>query len=188
MSVKSIINLLNWMFQLTYCEFEGKYYVLDSGPIGLGATGEIAIIYMEEFQIKAMRTSPYDISNWYWYVDDSELKCERRITEGLLEHLNSIEPEVIVFTEEEEVNNEIAVLDLKQMINRKKKSIEFTVNYKKTHTNINVKEKSNHPDNMKRGIIKGFTERAKRLCDEEHSKEELENIDDVFVANGYEGK
>ena len=33
MSVKSIMELLNWMFRLTYCEFEGKYYVLDSGPV-----------------------------------------------------------------------------------------------------------------------------------------------------------
>ena len=138
------------MFQLTYCEFEGKYYVLDSGPIGLGATGEIAMIYMEEFQIKAMKTSPHDISNWYWYVDDSELKCRQGRSEEILEHLNSIEPHTIVFTKEEEENNEIAVLDLKQMVNRKKKNIEFTVNYKKTHTNINVKEKSNHPDNMKK--------------------------------------
>ena len=30
------------------------------------------------------------------------------------------------------------------------------VHYKKTHTNINVKEKSNHPPYMKKGIIKGF--------------------------------
>lgn len=38
---------------------------------------------------------------------------------------------------------------------------------------------------MKRGIIKGFTERAKRLCDEEHLEDELQNVEDVFVANGY---
>ena len=110
---------------------------------------------MEEFQMKAMRTPPYDISNWYWYVDDSELKCERRISEGILEHLNSIEPETIIFTKEEEVNNEIAVLHLKQMVNRTTKKIEFTVNYKMTYTNINVNEKSNHPYNTKRGIING---------------------------------
>lgn len=49
---------VEWMFGLTYCEFEGEHYVLESGPIGLGATGEIAIIYMEEFQIRATKTSP----------------------------------------------------------------------------------------------------------------------------------
>ncbi len=50
------------------------------------------------------------------------------------------------------------------------------VHNKKTHTNINVKEKSNHPTCVKKGITKGFADRARALCD------------DVFVANGFERK
>ena len=96
---------------------------------------------MEEFQLKAIRTSPHDIKDWFWYVDDSELKCKKGTSEEILDHLNTIEPEHIVFTKEEEEDNELAVLDLKQTIDRKKKKICFTVNYKKKHTNINVKEK-----------------------------------------------
>ena len=46
------MELLKWMFSLAYCGFDGKHYVLGSGPIGLGATGEIAMIYMEEFQLR----------------------------------------------------------------------------------------------------------------------------------------
>ena len=42
------MKLLNWIFKLTYCQYNGKYYVLDCGPIGLSVVGEIAIIYMEE--------------------------------------------------------------------------------------------------------------------------------------------
>ena len=38
---------------------------------------------------------------------------------------------------------------------------------------------------MKRAIIKGFADRARALCDEKHLAEELHNIEDVFVANGY---
>ena len=56
LSVESIMKLLKWMFGLTYCEYDGKHYILESGPIGLGATGEIAKIYMEEFQLRAMKT------------------------------------------------------------------------------------------------------------------------------------
>ena len=33
--------------------------------------------------------------------------------------------------------------------------------------------------------MKGFTDRARALCDEKHLAEELNNIKDVFVANGY---
>ena len=45
--------------------------------------------------------------------------------------------------------------------------------------------RSNHTDYIKRGIIKGFAERARALCDEEFLEKELENLEDVFVANGY---
>ena len=38
---------------------------------------------------------------------------------------------------------------------------------------------------MKRGIIKGFIDRAKALCDKEQLQDELTNVEDVFVANGY---
>ena len=49
---------VEWMFGLAYCGFEGEHYALKSGATGLGATGEIAIIYAEEFQIRATKTSP----------------------------------------------------------------------------------------------------------------------------------
>ena len=150
LSVRSIMELLNWMFGLTYCEFEGQHYVLESGPIGLGATGEIAMIYMEEFQIRVMETSPHPLDQWYWYVDDSEMKCKKDQSDEILEHLNNIEPGVIVFTKEDQEGDTLPVLDLKQKVDRETKQIECMVHYKKTHTNINIKEKSNHPPNVKK--------------------------------------
>ena len=50
LSVRPIIELLKWMFGLAYGEYGGRHYVLRSRQIALGATGEIAHIYMEEFQ------------------------------------------------------------------------------------------------------------------------------------------
>jgi hypothetical protein len=57
----------------------------------------------------------------------------------------------------------INVLDLKQKVDRKTEEVECMVHYKTTHTNINVKERSNHPSCMKKGIIKGFADRARVL-------------------------
>ena len=45
LSVQSIMKLLKWIFALTYCEYGGKHFVLDCGPIGLSVTGEVAIPY-----------------------------------------------------------------------------------------------------------------------------------------------
>ncbi len=100
---------------------------------------------MEEFQLRAIETSPYPLDQWYWYVDDSELKCKEEESEGILKHLNNIKPGVIVFTKEDKKDDVLPVLDLKQRVDRKTKQVECMVHYKKTHTNINVKERSNHP-------------------------------------------
>ena len=106
----------------------------------------------------------------------SEMKCKEDQSEEILEHLNSIKPDVIVFTKENQVEDTLPVLDLKQKVDRKTKQVECMVHYKKTHTNINVKAKSNHPPCMKKGIIKGFADRARALCDEKHLEEELKNV------------
>ncbi len=59
-----LMELLKWMFDLTYCKYGGRHFVLDSRPIGLGATDEIAIIYMEDLQLRALETSPYPLNEW----------------------------------------------------------------------------------------------------------------------------
>ena len=80
-----------------------------------------------------MQTSP---SPWYWYVDDIEMKCKEDQSERVLEHLNSIKPDVIIFTKENQVEDTLPVLDLKQKLNRETKLVECTVHYMKTHINI----------------------------------------------------
>ena len=186
LSVGSIMDLLKWIFGLTYCEFEGKHYVLESGPIGLGVTGEIAIIYMEEFILSVQKSCPYPLKEWYWYVDDSEVICKAKNTGKILEYLNNVKPGILVFTKEEQEDETLSVLDLKQIVDRKTKRLKFSIHYKTTHTNINVHARSNHPEYMKKAIVKGFAERAKQLCDEDSVEEEIRNIENVFVANGYE--
>ena len=185
LTVQSIMKLLRWIFALTYCEYEGKHYVLDCGPIGLNVTGEVAIIYMEDFQMRAKTNEHPELNDWPWYVDDSVLKCKRHKAQEILDHINSIEPEHIKFTKEEEEDNKLAVLDLELNVNRKKKKIEFNVHYKKTNTNITIKKKSSHTESTKRGIIKGYSDRARRLCDPEYLNDELKNVKEVFKENGY---
>ena len=106
-----------------------------------------------------------ELNNWPWYVDDSVLKCKKRKSNPILDHLNSIEPEFLRFTKEEEEDNKLAVLDLGCHVNREKKKVEFNVHYKKTNTNITIKKKSNHRESTKRGVIKGYADRAIVILD-----------------------
>ena len=88
--------------------------VLYSGPVGLNATGEIAIIYTEDFHLRTMETSPYPLHEWFWYVDDSETKCKEGEAQEILDHLNTIEPGVIVFIKEDQEGYVLPVLELNQ--------------------------------------------------------------------------
>ena len=184
-SIRSIMKLLRWIFALTYCEYGGKHYVLDCGPIGLSVVGEVAIIYMEDFQMRTKSERFPELENWPWYVDDSVLKCKREKASEILKHINGIEPNTIKFTKEEEENNKLAVLDLELNVNRTEKKIECNVHYKKTNTNITIKKTSNHKESIKTGVIKGYADRARTLCDPKYLEDEMKNIEAVFEDNGY---
>ena len=87
-----------------------------------------------------------------------------------MDHLNSIEPDSIKFTKEEEEDNKLPVLDLELNVNRKTKKVEFNVHYKKTNTNITIKKRSNHRESTKKGVIKGYADRARAYCDPPYIK------------------
>ena len=82
--------------------YEGKHYILDCRPKFFSLVGEVAIIYMEEFQIKVKTNEYPELEEWPWYVDDSVLKCKRNRSDEILDHLNEQEPGIIRFTKEEE--------------------------------------------------------------------------------------
>ena len=84
------MKLLKWIFALTYCEYDNKHHVLDCGPIGLSVVGEVAIIYMEDFQLRAKHVDYPELNEWPWYVDDSVLKGKGEKATTILDHLNSI--------------------------------------------------------------------------------------------------
>ena len=159
MSVQSIMKLLKWTFKLTYCEYGGNHYTLDCGTIGLSIVGEVAIIYMEEFQMKVKSAEYPELQEWPWYVDDSVLKCKRNRSDVILGHLNEQDASVR-FTKEEEKDNKMSVLDLMCNVNRKRKKIEFDVHHKPKNTNITLKKQSNHRESTKKGVIKEYEHRG----------------------------
>ena len=62
------------------------------------------------------------------------------------------------------------------------------MHYKKTHTNIPIKKKSNHIESIKKTVIQGYADRERVLCDEQilKSESEMNKIEEVFRENGYE--
>ncbi len=50
------------------------------------------------FDLLQVSRSTLCVRKWYWYVDDREMKCQKDQPDEILKHLNSIKPDVIVFT------------------------------------------------------------------------------------------
>ena len=186
LTVGSVMSLLEWIYSRMYCEFWGEIYELDCGPIGLGVTGEVARIYMEDFQIRALEACEEEPMEWIWYVDDSQavVKDEEH-GRRFCEHLNQIEPGIIEFTMEFEDEGKVAMLDLNQE-RKEGGGLTFSVYYKKTNTNIMIKKRSNHAPSVKKAVMKSFVDRAFNLCSETKKEEELMNVKKMFVANGYD--
>ena len=65
---------------------------------------------MEDFENKALDTTPHPPAFWYCYVDDTYTKQKRDYSEQFLEHINSLSPH-IKFTTEEEVEGSLDFLD-----------------------------------------------------------------------------
>ena len=152
-SIRNIMRLLKWIFNLTYCEYGGLHYVLDCRPI-VRVVGEVAIIYMEDFQIRARSAEFPELNAWPWYVDDSVLKCKKDKATKILDHIHGIEPDCIKFTKEEEENDKLSVLNLELNVNREKEKVEFNVHYKKTNTNIMIKKNQITQNKSNKGLSK----------------------------------
>ena len=48
-----------------------KRALRDCGPVGLSVVDEVAIIYMEDFQMRAKSIEFPELEEWPWYVDNS---------------------------------------------------------------------------------------------------------------------
>jgi hypothetical protein len=185
LSPQSVKELLTFCLTNSYFEVNQKWFKINCGMIGLDLMGVTADLYMEQHEMNAVRTSEDAPSDQARYVDDyiSRMEDENN-ADRYLNHLNSLEPE-IQFTIEKEENNKISVLDLQIEKDLANSRLVFDVHYKPTCTNIQVKKRSNHPEACKKGIIKGFADRNRRLCSQEKLVDAQKFTEKVFVANGF---
>lgn len=80
------------------------------------------------------------------------LRCKKNQSGVILERLIGVEPDVIIFTKEDQEEDVLPALDWKQKVVRKTKQVECMIHYKKTHTSI--KERLSHPPYVKMDIIR----------------------------------
>ena len=111
MSIQQITTLLEFCLTNTYFLFQGKYYEQVQGAaMGSPISPLIANLFMDEFEVKALCTSPHPPSLWLGFVDDTFVITKAEHSQPLLHHINSQDP-YIQFTVEPTQEGSLPFLD-----------------------------------------------------------------------------
>ena len=111
MSIPQIISLLEFCLTQTYFLFQGKYYKQTQGAaMGSPISPLIANIFMEEFEVQALQSSPNPPSMWLRFVDDTFVINRTEHSQQLLQHINN-QDQHIQFTVEPTQQGSLPFLD-----------------------------------------------------------------------------
>ena len=124
---------------------------------------------------------------WHRFVDDVISVINSSDEALLLDHLNEQHPR-ITFTMERENEGKMPFMDVLFKRGEEDK-FDRAVYRKPTHTGRCLSFDSHHPTSVKRGIVRGFVDRAIKVCSDEKSKKgEIGHIMGEMKGNGYPKK
>ena len=99
LSIDSITSLLEFCITSTYFSFQGKFYEQVEGTaMGSPLSPIVANIYMENFEVEAIRSAPNPPQFWKRYVDVTFTILQSSKKEEFLEYLTSIGPEDTIYS------------------------------------------------------------------------------------------
>nr|VZI00047.1 unnamed protein product [Spirometra erinaceieuropaei] len=177
-----IIELLELCLK-TFFTFNGQVYEQKKGtPMGSPLSGLIAEAVLQ--RLERLVFSSYPPKFWARYVDDTFVIIKRGDVQAFKALLNSIFPD-IQFTMEEELNNQLAFLDV-QVTKLEDGWIRTRVYRKAANISQILHFKSNHPVGRKRSCVRTLFQRVQTHCSDDNGrKEEIKYLHALFKANGY---
>ena len=183
MSIKHIIDLPEFCLRSTYFTYQGKYYKqVEGAAMGSPISPIVANLYMENFELRALNTSPSPPLMWKRFVDDTFVFMKKAHKEEFLTHLNSVDNNIQFTTEEPRSDGSLPFLDI-LITPDKDGRLDTTVYRKPTHTDQYLHWDSHHTISSKYSVVGTLHHRAKTICsnrqvlqqEEEHLSEALMN-------------
>ena len=168
MSIPQITTLLEFCLTQTYFLFQGKYYKQTQGAaMGSPISPIIANIFMEEFEVQALQSSPNPPSMWLRFVDDTFVINRAEHIQSLLQHINNQDPH-IQFTVEPTQHGSLPFLDTLVII-QPDNTLSTSVYRKPTHTDQYLHWDSNHHITAKHSVYNTLAHRAKTVSSTQES-------------------
>ena len=162
MSIAQITSLLEFCLTHTYFLFQGKYYQQAQGAaMGSAINPLIANIFMEEFEVKALRSFPNPPSLWLRFVDNTFVISMAEHSQDLLQHINNQDPH-IQFTVEPTQQESLPFLDTLVTV-QPDNTFSTSVYRKPSHTDQYLHWDSNHHITAKQSVFNTLAHRAKTV-------------------------
>ena len=142
----------------------------------------VANLYMENFEVRALSTSPNPPLMWKRFMDDTFVIMKKAHKEEFLTHLNSVDKNIQFTSEESRPDGSIPFLDI-LITPGEDGRLDTTVYRKPTHTDQYMQWDSHHTISSKYSVVGTLHHRAKTICsnkqllqqEEEHLSEALMN-------------
>ena len=163
MSTKHIMDLLEFCLRSIYFNHRGKFYEqVEEAAMGSPISPIVANLHMENFEIRALQSSPTPPLFWKRFVDDTFVILKKAHKEKFLAHINSVDNNIQFTTEEPGPDGSLPFLDI--LISPDKDGrLETSVYRKPTHTDQYLQWDSHHPISSKYSVVGTLYHRAKTI-------------------------
>ena len=149
----------------------------------------VANLYMESFKMRALQSSPHTPSVWKRFVDDTFVIMKKAHKEEFLTHLNSVDSNIQLTTEEPRPDRSLTFLDI-LITPDKDGRLDTTVYRKPIHTDQYLQWDSHHTIHSKYSVVGTLHHRARTICsnnqllqqEEDHLSEALMNCNYLIWA------
>ena len=183
LSIENITSLLEFCITSTYFSLQGKFYEqVEGAAMGSPLSPIVANLYMESFEVEALRSAPHPPDLWKIFVDDTFTILQSSQRDGFLEYLNSIDQLIQFIAEDQREDGAMPFLDILVTLGRDG-SLSTSVYRKPTHTDLYLQWDSHHTLTAKYSVIGTLQHRANTICsntqllhkEEQHLKNALKN-------------
>ena len=177
MKIHHIISLLRFCLSNSCFSFQGRCYQQTQGAaMGSPISPVVANLFMEDFEVQAIRTSPTPPSLWNRFVDDTFTIIKKEDRNSFLQHLNSIHQNITFTCEEVRDDGSMPFLDI-LVTPKEDGSLRTSVFRKPTYTDLYLQWDSQHTISSKYSVAGTLYYRAKTACsDPQLQKKEEEHL------------
>ena len=123
----------------------------------------VAHLYMENFEVKAIRSAPHPPYLWKRCVDDTFTSIESSYKNEFLEHINSIDKDIQFTAKDQRNKGAMPFLDI-LITPEEDGSLSTSVFRKTTYTDLYLKWDSHYTLTSKYSVIGTLQHRAQTIC------------------------